>query len=304
MKANSDKWVIGMVTVYFDRNVFADICELRRGLTESDVRIIERSVESELIIIPASITLIEETIGVLRESYERYSEHIKGVFGLVNKEVMVKPPTELLKDDCFSYAQGKPYQRLTASPSKLRDVLDLSKNKAVLITLAEEITQRFQNSAANVTEGLLAARVAGEERDIGTPDGFNELWEGLSPTMIEGLLMRVPRPIRRLCKKHGLKKMLKIKSVRLYTIYYAWLIHSGWFGVQGSPRKMKEGDVGDFFHAVQASVANIFVTQESKERRDKLPFILNQVPTEGFTIMSLGEFVGFLRHKIGGDTDC
>lgn len=82
----------------------------------------------------------------------------------------------------------------------------MSKNKADLITLAEEITQRFQNSAANITEGLLAARVAGEERNIGTPDGFNELWEGLSPTMIEGLLMRVPRPIRRLCKKHGLKK--------------------------------------------------------------------------------------------------
>lgn len=66
-----------------------------------------------------------------------------------------------------------------------------------------------------------------------------------------------------------------------------------------APRKMKEGDVGDFFHAVQASVANIFVTQENKERRDKLPFILNQVPTEGFTIMSLNEFVEFLRNKIG-----
>src|SRR6185369_3727046 len=108
---------ICMVTVYFDRNVFADICELRRGLTESDIDIIERAVESELIIIPASITLIEETIGVLGESDERYSEHIKSVFGLVNKEAMVKPPNELLKDDCFSYAQGKPYHRLTASPS-------------------------------------------------------------------------------------------------------------------------------------------------------------------------------------------
>ena len=64
-----------MVTVYFDRNVFADICELRRGLTESDIGIIERAVESELIIIPASITLIEETIGVLRDPREIQRTH-------------------------------------------------------------------------------------------------------------------------------------------------------------------------------------------------------------------------------------
>ena len=46
-------------------------------------------------------------------------------------------------------------------------------------------------------------------------------------------------------------------------------------------------------------LSGAFVTQESKERRDKLPFILNQAPTEGFTIMSLNEFVEFLRNKIG-----
>ena len=59
---------------------------------------------------------------------------------------------------------------------------------------------------------------------------------------------------------------------------------------------MKEGDVGDFFHAVQASAATVFVTQESKDKRDRLPFILNQIPTEEFTILGLGEFVEYVRH--------
>src|SRR2546430_16199254 len=122
-----------------------------------------------------------------------------------------------------------------------------------------------------MTEGLLAARVVGEERGVGTPDDFNELWSGLSVTIVDGLLSQVPRPIRRVCKKRGVQNMLKIKSIRLYTIYYAWLVHSGWFGIQGDPRKMKEGDVGDFFHAVQASAANIFVTQESKDKQNRLP---------------------------------
>ena len=105
----------------------------------------------------------------------------------------------------------------------------------------------------------------------------------------------MPRTIRRLCKKRGLEKMLEIKSFRLYTIYYAWLIHSGWFGVQGHPRKMKEGDVGDFFHAVQASSAFVFVTQESKDKPDKLPSILSQISTTGFTIMDLRDFVEHLK---------
>lgn len=286
-----------MDTVYFDRNVFADICEKRRGLTEDDVSLIHWAVKSGNIRIPASTTLIEETIGVLRESDEKYDQHIKTVFGLIDEEVMVKPVNELLRDDCYSYAQCLPSRRLMPTPSGLRDILDLSKNRSELIRFAEEVNRHFSGSAANITEGLLDARIAGEERDVGTPKDFNEIWGGLSISMVERVLQRVPRQIRRLCKKNGLKRMLKVQSIRLYTIYYAWLIHSGWFGVQDNPRKMKEGDVGDFFHAVQASVASIFVTQESKERKDKLPYILGQVPTDRFTIMNLSEFVDFVRHK-------
>lgn len=280
---------------YFDRNVFGDICELRRGPTREDVAVIEQAVESQSVLIPASITLFEETIRILRESDEKYDQHIKTILALINTAQMVKPPNQLLKDDCHSYAEHAPYERLTPTPSKLKDILDLSKNRADLMILADEISERFRDSAVNITDGLLAARVAGEERNIGTPDDFGEVWSGLSPTMIEGVLGQVPRTIRRLCKKRGLDKMLEIKSIRLYTIYYAWLIHSGWFGVQGDPRKMKEGDVGDFFHAVQASSASIFVTQESKDKPDKLPSILNQISTTEFTIMDLNEFVGYLK---------
>ena len=284
-----------IAVAYFDRNVFGDICELRRGLTKEDVAVIEQGVQSQSVLIPASITLFEETIRVLRESDHKYDQHIKTVLGLIHTEEMVKPSNQLLRDDCRSYAEGTPYVRMTPTPSKLKDILDLSKNKADLLTLADEITERFRNSAADITKGLLAARVAGERQSIGTPDDFGEVWSGFSTTMIEGILTQVPRTIRRLCKKHGLDKMLEIKSIRLYSIYYAWLIHSGWFGVQGDPRKMKEGDVGDFFHAVQASAATIFVTQESKDKRDRLPFILNQIPTPEFTIMGLSEFVEYLR---------
>jgi hypothetical protein len=284
-----------LATVYFDRNVFGDICELRGGVSAEDVGIVQQAVRSGALTIPASITLFEETIRVLKESDEKYDQHMKTVFSLIHAAEMVKPPNQLLRDDCQSYAERSPYDRITATPAALRDILDVSKNKQDLLSLADEIARRFKASAASITQGLLAARVAGEQRDVGTPGDFDQLWTGLSPAMVEGLLTQVGRPIRRLCKKRGLEGMLKITSIRLYTIYYSWLVHSGWFGVQGNPRKMKEGDVGDFFHVVQASAATIFVTQESKEKPNKLPSILSQIPIEGFEIMNLTEFVQYLK---------
>ena len=90
--------------------------------------------------------------------------------------------------------------------------------------------------------------------------------------------------------------MLDIKSVRIYTMYYCWLFYSHWLKTDGSPARVKASEGGDFFHAVCASAADIFVTQESMEKYGRLPFILSQVPIPGLTIMSLAEFLESLRY--------
>lgn len=280
-----------MLTVYFDRNVFADICELRNGLVTEDVRRIKDAVDSGSITIPASITLMEETIKVLRSSAEEYDQHLKTVFDLVNRRWMVKPPNELLIEDCASYAERQPYRRLTSVPDAMKDFLDLTKNKADLLVLADEIAQRFRKSADDITAGLLGAREAGLERKVGRPESFIDLWDGLAEGMIENLLGRCSRNIRRLCKKRGLMSMLEIKSLRIYTIYYTWVLHSGWFGIQNNPRKLTAGDLGDWFHAVQAAAADLFVTQESKTKSGKLPYILNHLPVSDFEVINLEEFL-------------
>lgn len=280
-----------MITVYFDRNVFADICELRHGLTVEDVRRIQSAVDSGSIIIPASTTLMEETVRVIQSSEEEYDQHIKTVLGLVDRQWMVKPPNELLVEDCASYAEQQPYRRLTAVPVAMRDFLDQTKNKADLLVLAEEITRRFRKSAEDITGGLRGAREAALEQNVGRPDDFADLWNGLSEKMIEDFLDRCSRNIRRLCKKRGITKMREITSIRIYTIYYGWLLHSGWFGIQNNPRNVKPGDLGDWFHAVQAAAAELFVTQESKTKAGKLPYILNLLPIRGFDVINLEEFL-------------
>lgn len=280
-----------MLTIYFDRNVFADICELRNGLTEEDVRKIEDAVRSGSVNIPISGTLLEETLQTLESSEDAYKKHLKVVLNLINTQFMVKEPNQLLKDDCFSYAFGKAYQRFMATPKDFYDLLDPSKNKQGLDNALNEVKKFFEVSSTNITTGLLKARNAGQEQDVGRPSDFSELWNGLSESIAKNFLERCPTEVRRRCYARGIKKMLDIKSIRLYTVYYISLIHSGWFGLQKNPRAMKPGDVGDFFHAVQSSAADFFVTQESKDRPSKLPYILNQVATQGFKVVSLRDFL-------------
>jgi hypothetical protein len=63
---------------------------------------------------------------------------------------------------------------------------------------------------------------------------------------------------------------------------------------------VKPSEAGDFFHAVCASAADIFVTQEHKEKYGKLPFILSQLPIPRFTVMNLKDLLETLK---GAATD-
>lgn len=283
---------MAMQRVYFDRNVFADICELRNGLTNENVKKIQRAVDTSSISISASFTLFEETLQVLRQSEASYDQQIKTVLSLIDKRRMIKQPKDILKDDCHTYAiSNSQYERTFDVPPQLAELLDPSKNREALLALSDKVSQFFGGAASNITDGLLEAREVGEKSNVGHPDSFESLWDELSLTIVKCLLERHPRWIRRKCIKRGLEGMLRVKSIRLYAIYYVSLVHSGWFGVQEVPRKMKAGDLGDWFHAVQSSAASLFVTQENKERVGKLPFILNQLPTPRFEVLSLQEFL-------------
>ena len=281
-----------MKVVYFDRNVFAHICDLNCGINESDVAKIQRAVDSGAIIIPASYTVIEETVPLIHSSEEKYERHIQTVLNLIDKDRIIKPHQHLLRDDCLSYAYGESKtERTTGIPSNLREVLDLSINQDGLHALAEEIHAFYANIVANQQRDFDRLIEETKRRGFNGLHTFQELWEMASLTIIERAVNRLPRIPMRLCKKRGLKAMLNIRSVRIYTLYYCWLAYSHWLKTDGTPGKMKASEAGDFYHAVCASAADIFVTQEHKDRPGSLPFILSLIPMSGFTVMSLREFL-------------
>jgi hypothetical protein len=140
-----------MNVVYFDRNVFDHICTLNCGVTEGDVAKIQGAVDSGVITIPASYTVIEETVPLIRVSEEKYEQHIQTVLRLIDKDKIIRPHNHLLKEDCLSYAFGESQSpRTTKIPENFRQVLDLSINRDGLNTLAEEIHAFYDGIAVGL----------------------------------------------------------------------------------------------------------------------------------------------------------
>ena len=280
-----------MKIVYFDRNVFADICELRRGISEKDVSIISQAVKSKSIIIPVSLTLLEETVTILKQSDENYVRHIQSLLKLIDQTKMVKDWSELLTNACLSFITNTPFQGMEKLPNDLADILDITKNRQELIDSAESIMNRFTSSAKSIADSLIAH--PNLKQEMGTPQNFRQFWEIASIDSVEAILSQENADLRKICQNMGIENLLKIKTIRIFTIYHSWIYYSGIYGVEGKPKTTKRGDIGDFFHAINASVADIFVTQE-ENKPNKLPFILNQIPVEDFQVMNLNEFINFL----------
>jgi len=284
-----------MTIVYLDRNVFDHICTLNCGVTKADVGKIQGAIDTGAITIPASYIVIEETVPIIRLSEEIYEQHIQSVLNLIDKDRIIKPHTQLIKEDCESYAFRKPQTpRMTRTPDNFRDVLDLSINRGDLNSLMEEIHDFYSGLASKHQAFFDDVIDEMTQRGIRGFKSFQDAWDALSPIIVENVVNRLPRIPKRLCRKRGLKGMLNIKSIRIGTICFGWFLYSHSLKTDGSPKKVEPSEAADFFHAVCASAANIFVTQEKKDKYGKLPFILSQVPVSGFTVMSLKEFLDIL----------
>src|SRR5216684_3631998 len=202
-----------MRIVYFDRNVFDDICELRWGLSQADVAKIQQAVTTGVITIPTSYTVIEETIALIHRYEEKYKQHIQTVLDLVDKSRIIKPHTQLLREDCESYAFRKSCTPRTTKllSAPFRAMLDLSLNKEGLVALADEIHTFYIKTAADIQAWLDSIIKASPPR----AKNFQEVWDALALPTAEDLLNKMSRPVRRGCRERGITEMLNIKSVRL-----------------------------------------------------------------------------------------
>lgn len=284
-----------MITVYFDRNVFADICEFRNNVTQKEIDVLQEAVKAKQISIPLSSALLAETTVMLQKSNSEFLKHIKTVFSLISRNRMVKRNDDLLRDDCISFAYLAPFQRTVPLLDEGKKFINSPKADSRFLKVALNHPPAMKKAVENINLALSSYRQDIENAGLRTPVDFIDVWNEQSIKLVKRLLSELPAKERKLCERHGVEKMLDIRSLRLYTVYYCWIRFSGLSGIQGNPRKLTSNDFMDFIHTIEASAAEILVTQENKTKANKLPFIINQMNFKNFKVMNLEEFIQHLQ---------
>jgi hypothetical protein len=279
-----------MKTVYFDRNVFADICDRRNGITTEDINLIKKAVEKRLISIPTSLAILGETAVIAARSVELFLKHLRTIEELVDKNYIVKDAQDILLEDCLSYASRMPTRSILPVSFSFEKAFQ---NPTYFPEFAKNYKDTMKVVAQSITESLLALR---ESTDMSNPaKDFEEAWKTQAIKSVHMLLRQLSEKNKRKCVKRGMVNMLLIPSVLIRSIYISWFFYAGGFGIEGTPRKVRSNDVVDMVHSIQASATDIFVTQENPAKSGTIPFLLNHVQIPGFRLMDLEGFITFLK---------
>jgi hypothetical protein len=281
-----------MIRAYFDRNVFSALSELEGGLTADDVEKLRRAVRSGALTILGSSPLLEETAATMAQSREMYRRHMGTVMDLIERRRLIKTGEDILNDDCYSYAVGLPENDRTmpATVSLIRGFERLEDESHVRRVVADRQRERTTD-AAHLNALMEEARA--DERWAGSVPrpSLDELWNQLAVQVVANWVDKRPPEIKKKCHKRGLKKMLELRGFRFDALHFVSMTYTSLFGMTRDPRKVRHGDLHDWHHALCASAANVFVTNESKTRPGHLGHTLSWKPTPGFEVLNLRELL-------------
>lgn len=256
------------------------------GESAEKLSALRAAINEKTLTVLLSTTVLEETLPALNLSPGILRQDLKVIFGLVQKRRMIKSSGDLLTEAVQSYAFDRRLpDMLTRTPRFLEDFLVKGRVSRELRGFVDAVVAQGGEFTANFTDTFREARRVGEERNVGTPEDFEELWNVVAPAIAEDWAKHCGLYGR--CVKRGMEGLLEVRAIRLYAIYYTAWIHSKWFGEQGKPGKVVASEKGDFFHSVQAAAADVFVTRDRRLAR-----WLGKIPVGNFEILSLDELLG------------
>lgn len=268
--------------IYLDRNIFGDLKELvEYSKVNDDISLLQSAVDEGKVSILLSTTILQETFPLLHHSAKNFREELKVIFRLVEKRRMIKSAKELLREAIESYSFNRKFpdmQRKT--PSFLEEFLrtgkvshELLELKDIALAERENFTDVFNQRFEKVRKQLV------EENP-----NFKEFWESCASILAIDLAKSFNLFDK--CFERGIEGLLKIKPIKLYCLYQAHWIFTKLFGEQKVPGKVKAGERGDCFHAVQSSAADIFVTKDKKLER-----WLKEVPINNFEVINFRQLI-------------
>jgi len=275
--------------VYLDTNVF-DHIHKGIGVTEAERVILRSAVDTGKISILLSYLNIEEALSAIKSCPETGLGELRLILDVVDRKNPIKEARILLRDDIHCYARGDffsdPFSVLSPEIElNLRELVNSNKqniktNMSQLIEEVKEQKEDFKSRMSTIRNNWLTK----VRKFKGKCPGFEKFWERYAEDLTESLAKRAG--VLEACKKRSINGLLRVRSVRLCVGANLSLIYAQHF--EGRTPDM--GDSRDIHHAILASAADTFVTQDRRFKR-----LLTRIPIEKFQIIELEDLIMLLR---------
>lgn len=273
--------------VYFDTNVFDHVYK-KIGVSKPDLLVLDSAVKTGKISILLSIVNLEEVLCALESCPDLAIAELQFILRLTGRQRMLKPPHLLLRDDIKSYVltgvSSKPFIVDSLIQSSLRALQNPSQRDMVellsVVKATREQKEAFNAGMKEIREKILLAA----KKLKGLCPSFNDYWKKLAGKLAESFAERVG--VLDACKKQTIKGLLELRSVRLGVGMNLSLTYAQTF--EGRTPDM--GDSRDIHHAILASAADEFVTEDREFAR-----LLSRIPIKDFKVVGLNGLSELIR---------
>lgn len=272
--------------VYLDTNVYDRIC--KSGILLQDALFaMQSAIDEGLISIPISAHVLEEIASAIESAPHAVGPQLALVARLADRTRILCDPRTMLEQDVMRYAKGRkslsPFTTNTQARDAVVHLLDQDCPSSKLLQIADDCRRSkefFNRTMAQAKERNLELL----ETWSGDLPTFAEFWHVAAPRLAEDMAQQMG--VLAECKRRGILRVLELRSVRLRIGMLASLDYAQ--NMEGC--KPKAGDSRDTLHAVCASAADVFVTEDRHYAK-----LLRRIPEAGFRVLSLSEFAAELR---------
>lgn len=273
--------------VYFDTNVF-DHLEQAIGVTGWDLYRIQKAIKHSVIQLVLSSLTIEETLFMVPSQPARAAARVKLILALCDKHLFVRGQEEVMNNAIRAYAHGlEPSPPFIAlEPWMELEIRNIVNPVGRYARELQNILAETRRDKSTFYDFLIQgrAKVKPMADTIGAKAyPFENYWKSNSVWLAEALTKRTS--VLAKVRARGVGGLLKIKCVALAVGANLSLIYSHHL----ENRTPASGDSRDILHAVSASAADIFVTNDSRLER-----ILARIHVDGFKVMNLRAFLDSL----------
>lgn len=274
-----------MKEIYFDTNVYDLLDELLQTKVFAPVDKLKKAIRSDHVRVYTSVLPIEETLGALKKKPVEGRRRLRLIRTLAKRKRMIRPHTEIVKDDIRSYAKDERFQSRFMSPyPELKPVFQV-RDLPGLIGVAEEnrihnrgfrddMRGRFIEHIAPLAEPIIA------NREVPT---FEEYFEGNYRGILE--IMAEKAGYLDGCQERGLEGLLEIPSLNVAVRGPASLNYANTY----LTRLPQQGDSADMQHALIASAVGTLITEDKPLRK-----ALKRANSPYLAFMSLEELLDTL----------